>query len=106
MPRTGPARGLLLELWPNVRTGVRAIGRSPGFALTAILSLALGIGATTTIFSVVHAVVLDPFPYADPDRLVSVSVVGPDGRGNFSTFTIDEYAALAEHDPAFEGVIA
>ena len=61
-----------------------------------MLSLALGIGATTTIFSVVHAVVMDPFPYKDPDRLVSVSVVGPDGRANWSSYTIDEYVALSE----------
>jgi putative ABC transport system permease protein len=103
---TGAGAGLLSELWQDVRTGARAIVHSPGFALTAVLSLALGIGATTTIFSVVHAVVVDPFPYKEPDRLLSLNVIGPDGRGNFSSYTIDEYVALAEGLPAFEGVIA
>jgi predicted permease len=106
MRSTGRAGKLLTELWQDLRAGVRAIGRSPGFALTAVLSLALGIGATTTIFSVVHAVVMDPFPYRDPDRLVSVSVLGPDGRGNWSTYTIDEYVALSESAAPFEAVIA
>jgi putative ABC transport system permease protein len=46
----------------------RLLRRSPGFATAAILSLALGIGATTMIFSVVHAVVIDPFPYRAPTR--------------------------------------
>ena len=71
-----------------------------------MLSLALGIGATTTIFSVVHAVVIDPFPYRSPDTLVSMAVVGPDGRGNWSSYTIDEYAEIAERTTAFDGVIA
>ena len=61
------------ELWQHVRDSLRAIARGPGFALTAVLSLALGIGATTTIFSVVHAVVMDPFPYQDPDCLLYTS---------------------------------
>jgi putative ABC transport system permease protein len=107
MRPTGRTGGLLAELGQHVRGGLRTIARSPGFAITAVLSLALGIGATTTIFSVVHAVVMDPFPYKDPDHLVSVSVVGPDGRANWSTYTIDEYVALTETTGSvFEGVIA
>jgi predicted permease len=93
-------------MWRDVRHAVRALARSRAFTATAVLSLALGIGATTTIFSVVHAVVIDPFPYRDPDTLVSLAVEGPDGRSNWSTYTIDEYAELAERATAFDGVIA
>jgi predicted permease len=93
-------------LWRDLRQATRALTYSPAFALTAVLSLALGIGATTTIFSVVHAVVIDPFPYRSPDTLVSLAVVGPDGRGNWSTYTIDEYVELTERATAFDGLIA
>ncbi len=94
------------SLWRDVRHAARALRHSPAFTVTAVLSLALGIGATTTIFSVVHAVVIDPFPYRSPDTLLSLSVVGPDGRSNWSTYTIDEYVELTERATAFDGLIA
>jgi putative ABC transport system permease protein len=74
----------------DVRYGLRTLGRQPGFAATAILTLALGIGATTAIFSAVNAVVLRPLPFDAPDRIVvvtnehtktgvqSITVSGPD----------------------------
>jgi predicted permease len=106
MQPTGQAGWVPTELWQHVRDSLRAIARGPGFALTAVLSLALGIGSTTTIFSVVHAVVMDPFPYQDPDHLISISAVNPDGRANWSTYTIDEYVELTERTTAFDGLIA
>jgi hypothetical protein len=48
--------------------------KSPGFAVTAVLSLTLGIGATTAIFSVVYSILLDPYPYRDADRMVHVEL--------------------------------
>jgi putative ABC transport system permease protein len=57
-------------LWQDIRHGLRRLARSPGFATVVVLILAIGIGATTAVFSVVHAVLLKPLPYADSDRIV------------------------------------
>ncbi len=66
-------RSLMVEqLWRDVRYATRMLWRAPGFTLVAVLCLGLGIGASTTIFSVVNAVLFKPLPYRDSDRLVRV----------------------------------
>jgi predicted permease len=62
----------LEKILRDVRYGARTLTRSPGFALTAILVMALGIGATTSLFTIVRAVLLKPLPFRDPDKLVMV----------------------------------
>ncbi|MGC2111771.1 MAG: ABC transporter permease, partial [Candidatus Korobacteraceae bacterium] len=61
------------NLLQDLRFAIRQLRKSPGFALTTILTLALGIGATTAIFSLIHAVLLEPLPFPEPDRVMSAA---------------------------------
>ncbi len=64
----------------DLRYAVREMRRRPGFALTAILSLALGIGATSAVFSVIYGILIDPFPYVGSERIMQLSLKDPAGR--------------------------
>lgn len=90
----------------DVRFGVRSLTRSPGFAASAILSLALGIGATTAIFSVIHGVILDPFPYSHPESLFSFYATVPDRNFYYSPYTPDGYLEVQQRTHAFSELIA
>jgi predicted permease len=71
------------DLLQDLRYGLRQFRRAPAFALMAVATLALGIGATTAVFSLVNATLLANLPYRDASRLVEVSLISPDNPGNF-----------------------
>ena len=96
----------LRQLPQDIRFGVRSFLRTPGFTTLAVLSLALGIMATTAMYSVIHAVVLDPFPYKDVDALMSVKSWNPKQAGFRTYYTTDEFLEFAERSTIFDGVIA
>lgn len=75
------------ELGGDIRYGLRALRRTPGFAAVAVLSLALGIGATTAMFSLIYAVLLHPFPYAGADRIMNPVMINPQYPDEYQYFT-------------------
>src|ERR1700741_3726503 len=77
----------LESLWADVRFALLRLGKAPGFAATVILTLAIGIGANTAVFSVHNSVLIKPLPYPKPDELVGIWLTAPGAAGlaNFST---------------------
>src|SRR6202171_3114460 len=67
----------MMSFRQDVRYGFRVLGKNPGFTAIAILTLALGIGANTSLFSVVNGVLLNPLPFPNPDELVAVYAKSP-----------------------------
>ena len=93
----------LSELAYDARFAIRQLLKAPGFTAVAVMTLALGVGATTAIFSAVQAVVLRPFPYAAPDRLVFAMTHWPFGDGNAS---VGDYAEWRKRSKSFSEMTA
>jgi predicted permease len=101
--------GMLAALTFDVRYAIRMWRQSPGFALTAVVILALGLGANTAMFAVVNGVLLKPLPFADPDRLMLVHLLAPDRDGvsfREAVWSYPKYRSLLDIQTVFADVAA
>jgi predicted permease len=96
--------GGLERLWQDLTYAVRGLAKSPGFTFAAVLTLALGIGANTAIFSVVNAVLLRPLPYPDSDRIVTVFLHSP--NINKGVLGNADFLALEQRQRSFDEIAA
>jgi putative ABC transport system permease protein len=94
---------LMEEFWQDLRYGARMLLKNPGFTSIAVLTLALGIGANTAIFSVVYALLLRPLPYHEPDRLALLTNKTSHGRSGISYPNFSDWRERAQ---SFEGMTA
>jgi putative ABC transport system permease protein len=92
---------LLESFTQDVRYAFRTFSRSPGFAAVAVLTLGLGIGANTAVFSVVHAVLLEPLPYRHPDQLLNVSQARPADGIQGTGWSYANFSDLREQNHVF-----
>ena len=110
--RSRDARGVrwLEELWQDLRCGARMLAKNPGFTLIAVITLALGIGANSAIFSVVNSVLLRELPYRDPQRLVMVWSDSPLQQAQTGLtegpFTAADFRDLRDQNQSFEQMAA
>jgi putative ABC transport system permease protein len=96
------------SLRQDIRYAVRNLFKAPGFSIVAVVTLALGIGASTAIFSILENILMEPFPYTDAQRLMCIEIHDteqnePGGRGAFSS---PEYLDFVEQNHVFDRVIA
>jgi len=96
----------LAALWQDVRFGVRMMIKNPGFSITAILTLALGIGGNVAIFTIFNAVLLRPLPYADPQKLVTLGVARKGELETVNPFSIVRFEMIRDRSRSFAGVAA
>jgi putative ABC transport system permease protein len=90
-------------LYQDLRFGVRMLLKSPGFTLIAVVTLALGIGANTAIFSVVNAVLLRPMPFPEPERLM---IVRETNQGKDTSISMPDYKIWRDRNQTFEQIAA
>jgi predicted permease len=90
-------------LWNDIRYGIRMLASNPGFTLVAVLSLAIGIGANTSMFSLADAMLLRPLPVEKPDGVVRV--VSTSQTSRYDKISIPDYADFRDHAKSFSGLV-
>src|SRR4051812_14232626 len=95
-----------MQILEDIRYALRQFRKAPGFTATAVLTLALGIGATTAIFTLVHAVLLKSLPVSKPGELVRVGneencCINGGMQDNWSLFSFEQYKQFKEHTTGF-----
>ncbi len=106
LPTPGATTGhVVADLWQDLRYAARTFSRQPGFAIAAVLTLALGIGASSAIFSVVHGVLLESLPFNDADRLYRLRMVYPNGAA-YTTLSAPDFMSVREKNRVFDQVEA
>lgn len=93
------------SVWQDIKYGFRSLGKSPGFTALIVLTLALGIGANTAMFSVVYGVLLRPLPYPQADRIIQLSL-SYKGQLDYSGFDAREFDFWKTHDQPFQCLAA
>lgn len=93
------------SLWQDARYGIRQLARNPGFTAVAVLTLAIGIGGVTIIYSVIRNILLDPFPYANSERMVDLIVLDTATGRRRGALRADEFLDYQEQSRSFEAVI-
>jgi predicted permease len=92
------------RMWQDIRHGARSLSKTPGFALISILTLALGIGANTAMFSIVNGVLLRPLPYSEPDRILQLSTSMPQFQE--ASISYPNFLDWQERSRSFESMAA
>ncbi|MGH9401923.1 MAG: ABC transporter permease [Terriglobia bacterium] len=93
-------------LGQDLKFGLRMLAKNPGFTVVAMITLAVGIGANTAIFSMVNAVLLQPLPYQNPQSLVLLRVTEPSGPGNLYPVSGPDFADWVKQNRVFESMAA
>jgi putative ABC transport system permease protein len=107
VPGGGSGGSFFESLWQDIRYGIRQLRRNPGFTIVAVLTLALGIGASTAMFSVIECGILDPFPYTNSHRMAVVVARYPNASPNYywGWFPVPEFLNFRAHNHVFEQVM-
>src|SRR5579864_3659708 len=97
-------RDLLTALRQDVKYGLRMLAKNPGFTLAAVVTLALGIGGNTAIFTVTNALLLRSFPYKDPGQLVMLKSVRRGSTDQDGNISLNRYELIRDRNHSFSGV--